>query len=83
LEALKTELAAKHLPTSSALTDDDTAINKAPTAVISALNLEAPRLPQRSIAILALMLPIKPPTVYMAVTTENVVSDMGMHTGKP
>ena len=65
------------------MTDDDTAINIAPRAVIAALDLAAPRRPQWSIARLAPILPINPPTVYIEVTTENIGSDMGMHTGKP
>ena len=32
---------------------------------------------------LEVKLPTKPPTVNIDVTTENAVSDIGMHVGKP
>lgn len=65
------------------MTEDDTAIISAPTAVITALIFVAPRRPQRSIMTLALTLPTNPPTVNMEVTTEKVESDMGMQSGRP
>ena len=53
----------------------------APHVVRTALALEAPLRPQRSVARLATMLPTNPPTVKTEVTTEKVKSDMGMHVG--
>jgi hypothetical protein len=55
----------------------------APPAVNKALSLVAPLRPRESIIIFADKLPMRPPIVKTAVTTEKIDSDMGMHVGRP
>jgi hypothetical protein len=55
----------------------------APLAVSKALTLVAPLRPRESIIRFADKLPMRPPIVKMAVTTEKIDSDIGMHVGRP
>lgn len=55
----------------------------APPAVNKALTLVAPLRPRESMTRFASRLPMRPPTVKMAVTTEKINSDMGMHVDRP
>ena len=59
------------------------AIRPEPTATDSPLNWSAAFRPWFSMTMLEVKLPTKPPTVNIDVTTENAVSDIGMHVGKP
>jgi hypothetical protein len=59
------------------------AIRPEPIATKRPLICTAAFRPWRSMAMLAVELPRKPPTVKIDVTRENVASDMGRHVGNP
>ena len=72
-----------HRPIMRAVNDAEKPRTAEPNTNIAELAWTAPFRPQRSMMTFATKLPRRPPTVYTAVTTENVESDIGMHFGKP
>ena len=59
------------------------AIRPEPTATDNPLIWSAAFRPWLSMTMLEVKLPRKPPTVNIDVTSENAVSDIGMHVGNP
>jgi len=71
------------LPRSSKKVEGAIAIRPEPIATKRPLICTAAFRPWRSMTMLAVELPRKPPAVKIDVTRENVVSDIGMHVGNP
>jgi hypothetical protein len=72
-----------YLPKISGPSEVDIPIKPAPSATLKALARMAPLRPHRSIKRFATELPSSPPNVNTEVTTENVVSVMGMQSSDP
>lgn len=70
------------LPSPKVFTPPLVPISAVPTVTRIALVRAAAFLPYRSMTMLAERLPSKPPRVKIAVTTENVKSDIGIHFGR-